>query len=197
MTLFFWTCLWHAPVRQVLTDCCLRKRQGVKKSGQAGIETQLTFFKNFTIPSCQFLCQVALFVKTRMDNPSSNFACNKVKCISIKRYQTWSMYVLYVSVNTAPSPITATDSSGGKVDNYSTQNQHPWHHSVDKNHFFCHVKFEVSFVISFESYHNPCSTKSGTFHRGNSRGMSLFEGPKKKKVGISNRLVYQEHMVLV
>jgi hypothetical protein len=40
--------------------------------------------------------------------------------------------VLYASWNTALSPETATDFSGPKDGNLSTESQHPRHQSVDK-----------------------------------------------------------------
>jgi hypothetical protein len=43
---------------------------------------------------------------------------------------------------------TATHFSGAKVGHCFMKIQHPWHHSVDKKHFFLHVKFGVRFTIS-------------------------------------------------
>jgi hypothetical protein len=44
-------------------------------------------------------------------------------------------------------PKTATDSSGAKADKVSTTTQYLWHHSVDKKHYFGHVKFGMRFFI--------------------------------------------------
>jgi hypothetical protein len=57
----------------------------------------LPFSRSFTISSCQFLERVALFLKTEMNNPSSNFTCSKMKCISFASYKTWSVIVSYAT----------------------------------------------------------------------------------------------------
>jgi hypothetical protein len=57
--------------------------------------------------------------------------------------------LLCASLSTTLSPKIETDSSGHKVDNLSTKIQHQEYHSIDKKHYFCHVKFQMGFVISF------------------------------------------------
>jgi hypothetical protein len=84
-----------------------------------------------------------------MYNPCSNFTWNKVKCISIKRYQIRSVPVPHASFNTTLSPKTATDPSGPKVGHLSTKTKLLQHHTVDSKCYFFHVKFEVRFVVSF------------------------------------------------
>jgi hypothetical protein len=42
-----------------------------------------------------------------------------------------------------------TDSSGPITGLSSTKSQPPYNHSVDTKYYFCHVKFEVRFVIAF------------------------------------------------
>jgi hypothetical protein len=59
------------------------------------------------------------------------------------------MPVLYTLVKTAPSPTTATDSSGPKVGHLFSKTQHPRHHSVYKKHSFSHEKFGMGRVIFF------------------------------------------------
>jgi hypothetical protein len=66
------------------------------------------------VSHCKFLRRVALFFGTEMNNPSSNLAWNKSKCISIGRYQSKSMFMLYTSLHTTQSPKTATHSSNSK-----------------------------------------------------------------------------------
>jgi hypothetical protein len=71
--------------------------------------------------------------------------------------------VLYTSINTTQSPKTATDFDAPKVGYASTQTQHLLHLSIDKKHFFLHVKFEVEFVVSLTRNNLP-----------NERHVSLF-----------------------
>jgi hypothetical protein len=59
------------------------------------------------------------------------------------------------SVNTTPNPKTATDSNGPKFGNAFIKIKRPWSHSVDTNHHFLRVKFEVRFIISFSSKPMP------------------------------------------
>lgn len=125
---------------------------GYAHLNMAGYEIKrvaLDFFRTFSTSSCIFPWRVALFFRPEVDNPSSNSIGGKTKFKSIKRYQTWSMLVLYVSVNTTLCRKTTTISNSLKVCNSSMKNQYPWNHSVDKRHYFLCVKFEIKFVISF------------------------------------------------
>ncbi|SAM05330.1 hypothetical protein [Absidia glauca] len=92
-----------------------------------------------------------------MDNPISNFTWIKMQSTSIKRYQSQVSPMLQTSANSTLSSKTATGSSGPKVGHTSTETQHPWHHSVDRKHYFSHMKFEVTFVTSF--------SRKWTFHK--------------------------------
>jgi hypothetical protein len=82
-------------------------------------------------------------------------------------------------VNTIPSPKTPADSNDFKVGNASTKAQHLWHHSVDKNHFFFHVKIEVKYIIFLRG--NACSTKRDAFHGGSS--IAFLKKRSFKKLG--------------
>jgi hypothetical protein len=154
MTLLFWICSSRLGepdmlVRQVLTD--YYAYESLKMTGcEIKLAGDLTFFKKlFLFPVVDFCDEVALFSKTKTDNPSSNSTWNRTQYLSIKRSQTWSVPVIYACLITALSLKTATDSSSPKIDNSSNKTPLSWHHSVDKKHSFLHVKFEVRFVISF------------------------------------------------
>jgi hypothetical protein len=59
------------------------------------------------------------------------------------------MSMLKTSLNTTLRPKTATDSNDPKDGNFSTMTQHPWHHALDRKHFFPYVNFEVRFILFF------------------------------------------------
>jgi hypothetical protein len=57
--------------------------------------------------------------------------------------------VLYESVKSTKNSKTATNGSGPKRSNLSTQTQYLQYDSIDKKHIFAQVKFEVDLSISF------------------------------------------------
>ncbi|SAM01140.1 hypothetical protein [Absidia glauca] len=69
-----------------------------------------------------------------MDKPTSNSTWAKRQSISIERYQSQTIHMLYASLITALSLKTATNSSHPKVTKLSMELQHPWHHTADTNH---------------------------------------------------------------
>jgi hypothetical protein len=112
MTLLFWICSSRLGepdmlVRQVLTD--YYAYESLKMAGcEIKLAGDLTFFKKlFLFPVVDFCDEVALFSKTKTDNPSSNSTWNRTQYLSIKRSQTWSVPVIYACLITALSLKTA------------------------------------------------------------------------------------------
>jgi hypothetical protein len=120
-------------VRQVLND-----NNAHENLEKAGVEImwigRLRLFRKFRISSYRFFLTSCLFLKSEIDVSSSNFTWSIRKCISIKRYQTWCIHVLYASLNTTLSPQTATRSSVPKIDPSSNKFSHLRCHSVDTKH---------------------------------------------------------------
>lgn len=52
----------------------------------AAFEICVSFFETFWFPTFTFLLEVVIFLKTEMDNPTSNFTYNEVQYISIELY---------------------------------------------------------------------------------------------------------------
>jgi hypothetical protein len=146
-------CLWQAnPAdfdRLLRTRTVWKKKAGYEKKVGGRRFKRFDFFRNFTISSVNLLWRVAVVFKTEMKNPSSNFTWSKIKCISIKRYQNWSISVLHAFLKATLGLKTATDSTSPKAGHLSSKSPHPWHHSLDTKHFFLHVKYGIWFVISF------------------------------------------------
>jgi hypothetical protein len=65
--------------------------------------------------------------------------------------------MFYASKKSIQSVKTTTDGCAPKAHDASKKNQHPWHHSIDEEHTFVHVKFGWMFSIVFAR--NPYPTK--------------------------------------
>lgn len=154
MTLLFWICsshLWHASVRQALTDChaCLEfERAGREIKWVGSLWTRLTF-RIFSISKCKFLWFPCLVFKIEIFNPSSNLTWSKTKWYLSKDIKLeWCLCFLRLWIlHQAPKQrvILSVPQVGSSV----TETQHPWYHSADTDRYFLYVELEVRFVIAF------------------------------------------------
>jgi hypothetical protein len=90
MTLFFWICSSHLTCA---THAWVWKA-GFKPVGEwpsNAFDSSETW---------RFLCRVAPFLESEMDNPFSNSTWAKRTCISVEKFQNWSVHVLYIPLST-------------------------------------------------------------------------------------------------
>jgi hypothetical protein len=79
-----------------------------RESPRVGIENP-NFEKLYGFELLTFSYRIALFFKTGMDNPPSNFTWRKILLIPIEWYQEQIFSMLCEPVNTAQNIKTATD----------------------------------------------------------------------------------------
>jgi hypothetical protein len=126
--------------------CVEIKKAGFEKS--VNVNT-FYFFRNLMISTPKFCKELSCFSKPTWIihiQISHGARCDTYLSNEITKQ---APPVLYVSLNFAESPKTAADLNTPKVGHSSEKNQHPWQHSLHRDHTFLHVKFEPRFASIF------------------------------------------------
>jgi hypothetical protein len=69
----------------------------------------IDFFRNSLVSNASFFKKGPTFLKTEMNNPTSNFTWSKRQFMSIAQYQKQCIQMFYTSINPAQSSKTAVD----------------------------------------------------------------------------------------